>query len=65
MTQRSTCGMIANSAMPVSETHTPCRPGTVGSVIKVTSKATDSNGVTLCEVEVYGTQGKIVLLNST
>jgi len=66
MTQRSTCGMIANTAMQGSiTTHIPCRSGTVGRVIKVTSKATDATRIEICEVDVYGTQGKILLLNST
>jgi len=63
-TQHLTCGEIGHNPLADGETkHIPCRPGTVGSVIKVTRKASDSTGIVLCEVEVYGTQGKIPILN--
>jgi len=58
----SRCNVVSNMSLADGETRQfYCRPGTVGSVIKITKQASDVNNLVLCEVEVHGTPGKISL----
>ena len=59
-TQVSKCNVVSSMSLADGETRQfYCRPGTVGSVIKIIRQASDVSNLVLCEVEVHGTPGKI------
>jgi len=63
-TNISRCSIIGSTPMANGETRRiPCLTGTIGSVIKITRNANNAANLVLCEVEVYGAQGKISILN--
>ena len=63
-TKISTCSVIGSTPMANGETRRiPCLSGTIGSVIKITRNAKNASNLVLCEVEVYGAQGKISISN--
>ena len=55
--EASICEVIV-SALGNGETRRiPCRPETVGNVVRIRQNATEKEILTICEVEVYGTHG--------
>jgi len=60
-TEVSTCEVV-NLALKYGATRRiPCQPRTVGNVIRISQNSTKGAYLILCEVEVYGTQGKIAI----
>ena len=62
-TEISTCEVIVDALEDGETKRIPCRPGTVGYIVKIRQNATKAVNLILCEVEVYGTQGKISGIN--
>ena len=60
-TEVSICEVIVYALKNGETRRIPCQPQTVGNVIKIRQNATKEEYLTLCEVEVYGTQGKIAI----
>ena len=60
-TEVSICEVIVYALKNGETRRIPCQPRTVGNVIKIRQNATKAEYFTLCEVEVYGTQGKLAI----
>ena len=57
LSQASMCAVVGTAVGKNETRKIPCRPGTVGSIVKIRQNATKAEILTLCEVEVYGTHG--------
>jgi hypothetical protein len=55
--QASICAVVGTAIGRNETRKIPCRPETVGSIVRIRQNATKSGILTLCEVEVYGTHG--------
>ena len=57
LSQASTCAVVGTAVGKNETRKIPCRPGTVGSIVRIRHNATINAILTLCEVEVHGTHG--------
>ena len=57
----SICEVIVYALKNGETRRIQCQPRTVGNVIRIRQNATEAEYLTLCEVEVYGTQGNIAI----
>ena len=55
--EASICEVIVSALGDGETRRIPCRPETVGSVVRIRQNATKAQFLTICEVEVYGTHG--------
>jgi len=55
--QASICAVVGTSIRRSETSKIPCRPGTVGSIVRIRHNDTTNDVLTLCEVEVHGTHG--------
>ena len=62
-TDISTCEVIVDALKDGETKRIPCGPGTVGNIVKIRQNATKAVNLILCEVEVYGKQGKVPGIN--
>ena len=57
LSQASICAVVRTVIGNNETRKIPCRPGTVGGIVRIRQNATAAEILTLCEVEVYGTYG--------
>ena len=57
LSRASICAVVVTAIGKNETRKIPCRPGTVGSIVRIRRNATEAEILTLCEVEVYGTHG--------
>ena len=52
----------AEKSLSFSETRRfSCLPGVKGSIVRITSTGREAIGLSLCEVQVFGVSGKIIM----
>ena len=57
LSQASICAVVGTAIGKDETRKIPCRPGTVGNVVRIRHNDTVYAILTLCEVEVHGTHG--------
>ena len=57
LSQASICAVVGTAIGQNETRKIPCRPGTVGGIVRIRQNATKAEILTLCEVEVYGMHG--------
>ena len=57
LSEASICAVVETVIGQNETRKIPCRPGTVGGIVRIRQNATKAEFLTLCEVEVFGTHG--------